>query len=238
MLNLIGTDGGLLDKPYPQNEILLSPGERADVLVKATTKGRTGSIYKLIAQSYSRMGMGGMGGMSSEGSSSQITMLTMRFKGTAFNQVMPAVIDASARRLNIDAAMLPKRTFTLSMGMGRGYINGMDFDVSPYTLMSNIGMFEVWEIINQSNMDHPWHQHVNEAQVISITGGDSNYASMLLNTPAMKDVVIVPKMGSIKLLVPVLDYTGMTMFHCHILEHEDIGMMGMWHLMDMGMGGM
>jgi len=35
----------------------------------------------------------------------------------------------------------------------------------------------------------------------------------------------------VKMLVPVMDYCGMTMFHCHIVEHEDIGMMGMWYIM-------
>ena len=72
--------------------------------------------------------------------------------------------------------MVPQRTFTLSMGMGRGYINGQDFDVEPYTVdsMSDAGdRYEVWKIVNQSNMDHPWHQHVNAAQVLSITGGDA-----------------------------------------------------------------
>lgn len=53
--------------------------------------------------------------------------------------------------------------------------------------------------------------------------------------PAKKDVVIMPKWGSATLLVPVMDYDGMTMFHCHIIEHEDIGMMGAWHIMDGGM---
>ena len=79
-------------------------------------------------------------------------------------------------------------------------------------------------------MDHPFHQHVNAAQVQSITGGDADYAALYTKTPAWKDVVIVPKGGTVKLLVPVMDYPGMAMFHCHILEHEDIGMMGMWDI--------
>lgn len=232
VLNLIGTDGGLLDKPYPQNEILLSPAERADVLITPKAGTALSGSYRLIAMPYSRgtMGMG-----SSEGSSSQITMLTLRYSGKALTpkQSLPAIVDPNAKRLVMDTSMLPHRTFTLSMMMGRGYINGQDFDVDPYTIMSDLNTYEVWEIVNQSMMDHPWHQHVNEAQVLSITGGDSNYSTMLLNTPAWKDVVIVPKMGSVKLLVPVMDYGGMTMFHCHILEHEDIGMMGMWDIMDM-----
>jgi len=84
-------------------------------------------------------------------------------------------------------------------------------------------------------MDHPFHQHVNSCQVLSISGGDSGYASLYTNIPAWKDVVIVPKMGSVTMLVPVMDYTGMTMFHCHIVEHEDIGMMGVWDIMEMPM---
>ena len=51
-----------------------------------------------------------------------------------------------------------------------------------------------------------------------------------------KDTALIPKWGSATLLVPVMDYDAMTMFHCHILEHEDIGMMGAWHRM-MGMTG-
>ncbi len=220
-LYLVGTDGGLLDKPYAQPSILLSPGERIDLLVKASlTKGS----YRLLSLPYSRMG--NMGGQ-------QVTLLTLSNQGSRVSGTLPTTVDPGAVRLNMDTSMLPKRTLTLSMGQGRGYINGQDFDVDPYTIMSDLGMYEVWEIINQSNMDHPFHQHVNAAQVLSITGGDSAYASLYTQTPAWKDVVIVPKWGRATLLVPVMDYPGMTMFHCHILEHEDIGMMGMWHLMGM-----
>ena len=101
-----------------------------------------------------------------------------------------------------------------------------------YEIRSDLGGWEVWEIVNQSGMDNPFHQHVNSAQDLSIAGGDSAYASLYTSIPAKKDVVIVPKMGSVKLLVPVKDWTGMTMFHCHIIEHEDIGMMGAWHIME------
>jgi hypothetical protein len=76
---------------------------------------------------------------------------------------------------------------------------------------------------------------VNAAQVLSIDGGDADYASLYATTPAMKDVVVVPRGGSVTLLVPIKDFTGMTMYHCHILEHEDIGMMGMWNIMEAGM---
>jgi len=225
-LYVIGTDGGLLDKPYAQSYIVMAPGERVDLLVKAST---TQGNYKLLSLPYSRMGMM---------TSAQITLLTMAVKGTSVKNNIPSSINPAAARLNLDTSMLPKRTYVLSMGMGRGYINGRDFDVSPDMTMSDLGTYEVWEIINQSNMDHPWHQHVNEAQVLSISGGDSAYRTLYTTAPARKDVVLVPRGGSVKLLVPVMDWPGMAMYHCHILEHEDIGMMGMWDIMDGGMGGM
>jgi len=84
-------------------------------------------------------------------------------------------------------------------------------------------------------VDHPFHQHMNAAKVLSVTGGYAGYASLYTKIPAWKDVVNIPKGGRATILVPVMDCAGMTMFHCHIVEHEDIGMMGMWHIMD-GMG--
>lgn len=220
-LQIIGTDGGLLDVPYEKSEILLAPGERVDLLVKASeTKG----TFKLLSLPYSR------GGMSTP---TQITLMTVQVKGSGPKQTLPKTVNPDAVSMRMmDTSMYKKQTFTLSMMKGRGYINGMDFDVTPYTAMSTVGTYEVWTINNPTMMDHPFHQHVNPAQILSITGGDASYASFYTTTPSWKDTVIVPKGGSVVMLVPVKDYTGMTMFHCHILEHEDIGMMGMWHITD------
>jgi len=215
---VVGTEGGLLDKPYPVSYILLSPGERIEVLIKANQTTRN---YKFISLPYDR-GCGGMG--------QQITLMTLSYKGKRINETIPSVINPFAERLNVT----PDKTerLVLSMGKGRGYINGVTFTMENYfSIHSHIGTYEVWEIVNESGMDHPFHQHVNACQVLSISGGDSSYASLYTKTPSWKDVVIVPKWGSVKVLVPVMDYDGMAMFHCHILEHEDIGMMGMWHIM-------
>lgn len=216
---LVGTDGGLLDKPYPMSQILISPGERADILVKAgTTKGN----YKFLSLSYSRRGMM---------TSPQITLMTLSVLGSKVNDVIPSSVNPYAVRIDPNSVMImARRTLTLSMGQGRGYINGQDFDVNPYTIMSDLGSYEIWTVVNNSNMDHPFHQHVNAAQVLSITGADPSYPKYS-TIPAWKDTVLIPKSGRAELLVPVMDYDGMTMFHCHILEHEDIGMMGMWHIM-------
>ena len=221
---LVGTDSGLLDRPHQVFSLLLSPGERADLLVKAD---KTAKSYRLLSLPYSRGGNSPL---------QQVTLLTMAYKGSRMDQGLPVVVNPLANRLPVDMSMPPMRTMTLSMMQGRGYINGLTFrDMDNcYKIMSMVGDYEVWEIINQSGMDHPFHQHVNAAQVLSITGGDAGYASLYTSLPAWKDVVIIPKWGSARLLVPVMHWEGMAMFHCHIIEHEDIGMMGMWHLMPEG----
>jgi len=218
-LQVIGTEGGLLDKPYPVSSIILSPGERLDVLVKAN---QTAKNYRLLSLAYNRGG-GSMG--------QQVTLMTLSYKGSRASDGIPAVINPAATRLNVTPAKTER--IVLSMGQGKGYINGISFTMENYyAIHSHLGTHEVWEIVNQSGMDHPFHQHVNGCQVLSITGGDAGYASLYTKAPAWKDVVIIPKWGSVKMLVPVMDYPGMAMFHCHIVEHEDIGMMGVWDIMD------
>jgi len=221
-MHIVGTEGGLIDKPYAVTSILLSPGERLDVLVKAN---QTTKNYRLLSLPYSRQG--NMGGQ-------QVTLMTVSYKGSRANDAIPSSVNPAAKRTTVTPAKTER--LVLSMGQGKGYINGISFTMENYfAIHSHLGTYEVWEIVNQSGMDHPFHQHVNACQVLSITGGDAAYASFLTKTPALKDTVIVPKWGSVKLLVPVMDYAGMAMFHCHIIEHEDIGMMGVWDIMDMGM---
>ncbi len=221
-LYVVGTEGGLLDKPYAMSSIIVSPGERVEILVKAN---QTPKNYKFLSLAYNRGG-GSMG--------QQVTLMTLSYGGARATDAVPPVINPAAARLNV----IPAKTerLVLSMGQGRGYINGITFTMENYfSIQSHLGTYEVWEIVNQSGMDHPFHQHVNACQVLSLTGGDSSYADFYTTAPAWKDVVIVPKWGSVKLLVPVTDYAGMAMFHCHIIEHEDIGMMGVWDIMDMAM---
>jgi FtsP/CotA-like multicopper oxidase with cupredoxin domain len=217
VMYLAGTESGLLDKPYVRSQILLSPGERVEVLVQA---GLTPGSYKFLSLPYARRGTT---------KSAQITLLTMSVQGAAVGDTLPAVINPNATRLTLDTTSFPKRTLTLSMSQMKAYINGQAFQVNPYVLNSTLGTYEVWTVRNRTNMDHPFHQHVNAAQVLAITGADASYPPYA-TLPAWKDTVLVPKNGSVTMLVPVKDYAGTTVFHCHILEHEDIGMMGVWQI--------
>jgi FtsP/CotA-like multicopper oxidase with cupredoxin domain len=216
---LVGTDGGLLDKPYPLTEILMSPGERVDLLIKAD---QSSGEYKLRSLPYDR------------GSNllQKITLITLSYDGDEVSDTIPSTVNPEARRLDMDISSLPRKSMSLSMGVGVGRINGKVFGEDTYTISSKVGTYEVWEIINKGPRDHPFHQHVNPSQILSIEGGDPDYAALYTSIPAWKDTVIVPKRGRLTMLLPVLDYTGITVFHCHILEHEDIGMMGVWRLVN------
>ena len=215
---LVGTDGGLVDRPYPLREILVSPGERIDVLVKADQEARN---YRLVSLPYNR---------SRHGNSQTFTIMTMSYDGQGGKEDIPPVINREAKRIVKDPGSLPYQKIVLGMGMGRGYINGRTFGENTCTLNSRVGTYEIWDVENPTCMDHPLHYHVNSAQVLSINGGDPGYASLYTSIPALKDVVVIPKWGSARLLMLVTDFTGMSMFHCHIIEHEDIGMMGHWNI--------
>ena len=227
-LHVVGVDGGLLDKPYAQATVLLAPGERADILVKASSSE---GAFKLLSLPYTRIGMMmGSGGLNSQ----TVTLLTLDVSGVPVDDVLPEHVRLRARRWTPDLSTLPRRTFTLRMQMGRGTINGYDFDSRPYTITSTLPewgpAYEIWTIQNPSSMDHPWHQHVNSAQILSIEGGDAAYRSFHTTVPGWKDTVIVPRGGSVTQLVRLQNWTGMTMFHCHIVEHVDAGMMGEWNI--------
>jgi len=223
---LVGTESGLLDKPVKLNEIILSPGERIDILVKFD---QSQGSYKFVSKPV----------FDSDGAD----ILTVIYVGTATDQSIPSTIQSDVAQevenlRQMDTSSLRKVNMTLNFvggggmgsgGMGmKGAINGGVFGENTYILESNTGTYEVWTITNPTGMPHPFHQHVDSVVVLEISGGDSGYANLYTTINAYKDTVIVPPHGYIKLLVPVKDYAGDTVFHCHILGHEDIGMMGLW----------
>ena len=97
-------------------------------------------------------------------------------------------------------------------------INGREFDPDRTDTAVASGTVEEWTLTNPSPMDHPIHLHVWPMQVIEASGRD-------LREPTWQDVVNIPACGQVKVLV-AFDIDGRTVYHCHILDHEDLGMMG------------
>ena len=222
-LFLIATDGGAISAPIELDNLVLAPGERAEVLIRAT---QTSGQYRLLntpfnpAQGMMGGGMMGGGGMMSGPSRQRRTetVATLAYSGTTTETPLPTAL--------LPIAPLPEpqivRQFTLNHGMGRGMvflINGQVFDHNRVDTQVSLGTVEDWEIINTGTMAHPFHVHVNKFQVISRNGQTEPYA-------AWKDVVSVNPGERVRIRMAFRDYTGKTVYHCHVLDHEDRGMMG------------
>ncbi len=223
---VIGTDGGRLTTPHDAPEVLLAPGERVEMLVAPSTAGS----YRLQALPYNR-GSVGMGG--STGSSTRTLVATMTTTGTAPPAALPAAL-APAASLTL-APATSRRELVLAMGMGGGNgggmggggggmgrsftINGKTFDPARTNITTKLGRVEEWTLTNTSTMDHPFHLHVWPFQVVARTDGAPI-------TPGWKDTVNVPAGEAVTVRVPLTDIAGRTVYHCHILDHEDLGMMG------------
>jgi FtsP/CotA-like multicopper oxidase with cupredoxin domain len=118
------------------------------------------------------------------------------------------------------------RRLVLDMGMmGRGMtINGAAMDMDIVNERVPVGQWEIWEIANASMMAHPFHIHNAQFRVIDRDGR----APPPLET-GFKDTVIVNPREQVRVLLRFEEYTDPDlpyMYHCHILEHEDAGMMG------------
>jgi FtsP/CotA-like multicopper oxidase with cupredoxin domain len=147
--------------------------------------------------------------------------------------LLPALTSPATQPRDIRA--LPtaaKRNFTLEMPAMNGMmmhdaqgnmtgftINGVAFDMNTVNTTVAMNTVEEWTITNTSNMSHPFHLHVWPMQLISV--GDQ-----VIDDPQWQDVVIVPPLGKSVVRVAFENHSGVTMYHCHILDHEDQGMMG------------
>ena len=124
------------------------------------------------------------------------------------------------------------RRIQMSMMRGQGFLNGRIFDMEEVADDERVrlGTTEVWEFVNDSPMAHPMHVHnlqfrVIERSSVTSTAGDPNGLSAGFTDEGLKDIVLVLPGQRVKVLMKFEDHTGLYLYHCHILEHEDLGMM-------------
>ena len=242
---IIGTDGGLLEAPIAVDDILLSPAERLELIVSFDKPGPV-TLYTL---DYDR-GWMGPGRPDDAG----LTLLTVNVSETpaepapplpqTLRTISPLGTPAVTRRFVFSESM-DMGSGTMSMGgsmagmdmgshemggmamgsgaMGMGFfINGASFDMKRVDVVSKAGQVELWEIVNQADMDHPFHVHGTQFQVVEHERDGKVTKPAYL---AWKDTVNVAKGETVRLLLRQ-DQPGARMYHCHILEHEQLGMMG------------
>ena len=220
---LVGTDGGLLTKPVTDlTELLMVAAERIEVIVDAP-KGA--SMVGLVTEPVER---GKMGDVPPE---HPITLLNVDFSAVKPERLAGlSELPQTLRRIQPLGAVKAKKrvVFSEEMSMAGGVhsmkflVNGKSFDMKRVDFTSRINEVELWEIANESDMDHPFHIHGIQFQVIERELDGKVTPEALL---AWRDMVNT-KSGETVRLKLVQRHKGLRMFHCHILEHENAGMMG------------
>ena len=209
---VIGWDGGLLNEPYSTDTLLIVPGERYEVLVEFPD--REGSALKLQTEYYDRghdipdMGPQRVLDLEVMGNASQAADLPEQW-GDAPELEPPSA--AAERELELSEAMPDGEEFAVFR------INGKQFPEVPQ-LEAHVGDVEIWRVHNDSEMDHPLHLHGMFFRVLDVDGTEPDHLGW-------KDTVNVPRKQTLRFAVR---YTapGTWMYHCHILEHAERGMMG------------
>jgi FtsP/CotA-like multicopper oxidase with cupredoxin domain len=161
------------------------------------------------------------GAMTGTASSTEIDLLSIQYMPDA--PVPSPVVTGPLRQVDaIDTTGARARSFTLTeqMMQMQFQINGVSFDPNRVDQHAALGATEVWTLSNQGDMDHPFHLHGFQFQVIDRNGTPEPFV-------AWKDTVNLRKNDVVRIAVKLGDFPGMRMYHCHILEHEDAGMMGM-----------
>lgn len=222
-LQLLGIDSGRFAKPRDVTEIVLAPGNRADLLV--TTVSDTSTLQTLPVDRGSAMGM--MGG--ARGSSTSADLATLVVSGTPAAAL--AGVPTQPRPRDLRASAVDGRRELIfamgmgGMGMGGGgsmtsfTVDGKEFDSTRIDTVVEGGSVEEWTLTNTSPMDHPVHLHVWPMQIVEQDGA-------AVKEILWQDVVNVPSNSSVRVRIPFENFTGTTVYHCHILDHEDLGMMG------------
>lgn len=209
---VVGTDGGLLGQPLPElTEWLLAPAQRVEIVV--TIEARQSMRYSLRDLGYSgAMGFG-----------AGAALMTVQTIGAA--ALAPIGLPASLRPLADLGLASARQRIVLSAGgmgmMGPFLINGSAFDMNRVDLETVVGRVELWDLINTTFMDHPIHIHGTQFQVVSRTVGGVPVPAAY---PAWMDTVNVPAGETVTIKTRQM-LPGKRMFHCHILPHEDAGMM-------------
>ena len=251
---VIGTDGGLIEKPESVREAFLAPGERLDVLFDAG-QAQPGDEVFLKSLAFDAMEnegpMGGMGGMGHAGGMGMGQMMAAMSSsrlplGHAFNVLklavgagerVPAQLPAQLSQIKpikLDGAT--QRKIELSMGQMRFLINGKTFQMDEIAFDVKRGAVEVWSLVNPAiGMPHPMHIHGFSFQVIERSGSPAPLAALgrfgqgrSVSDLGWKDTVLVWPGETVRIAIDFAhDFPGdqTYVFHCHNLEHADAGMM-------------
>ena len=242
-LTVIGTDGGLLERAVQRNYVMLAPGERIELW--ADFSGRaSGAVMQLRSLQFSGAEVGMSGGQMLP-NGAPFNVMNVRVVGRTGEPTPPPTQLSTINRYRMEDAVNRNapRSFAVSMGMMSGgmrwLLNGRPYQETEVATneIVRLDTTEVWELVNNStggmmgmSMVHPIHIHGLQFQVIErqaasqMTAGYETVRYGYVDE-GWKDTVMLMPGERIRLLLRFEDFTGMYVYHCHNLEHEDAGMM-------------
>ncbi|HLQ92937.1 MAG TPA: multicopper oxidase family protein [Xanthobacteraceae bacterium] len=213
-LNVIAFDGIRRSQIGRYESLLMAPGQRADVLVQAGAIG----TYALRAIANDQ------GYASPVGPLAQIVV-----EGEPLAMPLPATLGTGPLASIRDEEITGTRRLTLSVDQPesppaanyqefRFLVCGRAFDPNRVDQRVALGAVEEWTVVNEHEDDHIFHIHTNPFQIVAINGEK-------LVEPDWRDTVVVPRKGSVTFRSRFLDFTGRFVHHCHMMNHEELGMM-------------
>lgn len=238
----IGTDGGLLNAPVSLTRLRIAPGERAEIVVDFS--GNLGQTINLVSfaselpnaiYGATQPGMGagqvipGYTSNGLNGANFNIMAFNIVSQTTSPVTTIPTTLTTNNPWTVGSANATKTLTFSpVTMGstalQGPFLINSTSFDMDVVNYSIPLNNIEIWTLNNQSPIAHPFHIHDVQFYITEING-----VAPPANMAGRKDVVLVPAGQTVKFITQFetfCDSMGMYMYHCHMLPHEDDGMMG------------
>ncbi len=249
----IGSDGGLLEAPVSLTRLLIGPGERAELLLDLN--GQDGQVVQLM--SYASELPNGYYGATSPGMNSAMPLdnynpnplngadfniLTINVVGQTANPVttIPTSLVTVTPYLEADSDLTRNFTFQSTTGgfnqlNGNFSINSVSFDMNVINVTIPLDNVEIWTIQNNTPIAHPFHIHDVQFYILDINGNPPPPSAM-----GLKDTYLVTAgQGTIRFITKFSNFANDSvpyMYHCHMLKHEDGGMMGQFVVVDQSSG--
>lgn len=244
-ITVVGSDAGLLEHPGNQNSLTLAPGQRADVLIDLSSLA-SGTEVHLESQAFpsadaggggmmGMMGMRGpmMGGATNAPNGMPLRLMTLRVggrKGPAFRLPERLSTFDESWSLRNDA---PIRRVALAFQQMSWLIGGRTFEMEGVAPEESVapGSTHLWEFVNTGGAmgmqtAHPIHIHGRQFRVVSRSGGSAtNSLRAGIADGGWMDTVLLLPGETVRVQTTFSRYPGIYLYHCHILEHEDMGMM-------------
>lgn len=212
----IGGDGGLLEAPQALDTIVIAPGERADAVV--TPAGDVGDQLVIKWLPFDRG--------SGTGLAEPRDLMRLDLAGEPVEEERPLPRHLrTIAPINTEAATEQQIQLTEEFPNGAAVmgINGHPFS-ETVPIEAWVGETQIWRVENTTMADHPFHLHGFRFQILDLDGEAPAYREW-------KDTFSVPAMKTARLAMTFDDRPGDWMFHCHILDHATLGMMGMLMVM-------